>query len=274
MLPWNYGFHWSTDTVTFLGGFYSVLTAVVTTLVCALRRSRRAFAAHRIAQVRWQSDFHNLSQADRACRHALTGEMPGRECPNAFDCRHCETHARLLALAPPAITEPEEDLFGFSFPLDRLYHRGHTWVHREKDGTVTVGLDDLATRLTGVPDAVELPPPGARVRTNGPAWRLNKRNANVRILSPVDGQVVECGGPGFPWYLRIKPARGAFDLRHLLVPSEVRPWLLREVERLQFALSAEGAPTLADGGVPGSDIAANYPDADWDAICGAIFLEP
>ena len=30
------------------------------------------------------------------------------------------------ALAPPA---DEEDCFGFSMPLDRYYHRGHTWVN-------------------------------------------------------------------------------------------------------------------------------------------------
>ena len=49
---------------------------------------------------------------------------------------------------------------------------------------------------------------------------------------------------------------------------------MREMERLQLALSAEGAaPTLADGGVPVPDIAAVYPEADWDAVCGEMFLE-
>ena len=38
---------------------------------------------------------------------------------------------------------------------------------------------------------------------------------------------------------------------------------------------AEGAaPTLADGGTPVADIAAAYPDADWDAVCGEMFLHP
>jgi len=50
---------------------------------------------------------------------------------------------------------------------------------------------------------------------------------------------------------------------------------MREMERLQLALSAEGAaPTLADGGVPVADIAQSYPETDWDAVCGELFLEP
>jgi hypothetical protein len=98
----------------------------------------------------------------------------------------------------------------------------------------------------------------------------------VRILSPVDGEVVECGGPGHAWYLRVKPLDGQIDMRHLLRGAEVKPWLMREMERLQMALSMEGAttPSLADGGVPVHDIAAAYPSADWDAVCGEIFLAP
>jgi hypothetical protein len=42
----------------------------------------------------------------------------------------------------------------------------------------------------------------------------------------------------------VRPDR--IDLRHLLGGHEIRPWVMREMERLQLALSAEGAaPTLA-----------------------------
>ena len=37
----------------------------------------------------------------------------------------CETHAKLVALHPPAAAaESEAEIFGMSFPLDRMYHRG------------------------------------------------------------------------------------------------------------------------------------------------------
>ena len=162
-----------------------------------------------------------------------------------------------------------------SFPLDRYYHRGHTWARPEANGTLTIGLDDLGRRLLGQPDAIELPGPGAHIEANGTAFRLRKREADVRVLSPVDGEVVETGGMDRPYLLRVKPSGEFFDLRHLLSGWEVRPWLLREMERLQLALTMEGAqPSLADGGVPVADIARSYPQADWDAVCGEMFLEP
>ena len=162
------------------------------------------------------------------------------------------------------------------FPLDRLYHRGHTWVRQEADGTVAIGLDELGKRLIGDPDALTLPQPGARIRTNGTAFHVRKREADVRVLSPVDGEVVEAGGTAQGWFLRVRPdASDEPAFRHLLRGAEIRPWLMREMERLQLALSVEGAaPTLADGGVPVADIAASYPKADWDAVCGEMFLHP
>jgi hypothetical protein len=260
----------------FFGALYTVIVVVATTLAAALLRSRRALAgqasASRVDRIRWNSEFHDLPARDRVCRHVLTGEFKSRECPHAFDCRECETHAKLIEKHPlrPA-GEAEEDLFGMAFPLDRLYHRGHTWAHLEPDGTMTVGLDDLGRRLLGVPDAVVLPEPGTRVHANSTAFRVRKRDADVRVLSPVDGEVIETGGPDRPWYLRVRPER--LDVTHLLRGSEIRPWLMREMERLQLALSLEGAaPALADGGVPVADIAASYPDADWDAVCGEMFL--
>ena len=277
MFPWNYGFEWNTSHVIFLGAFYTVLAIVAATVISAMLRARRDLRAGLEEDVRWHADFHDLPAPDRACRHVLSGELRHRECPNAFDCRRCETHARLIekrAVPPPA--DPEEEILGMSFPLDRYYHRGHTWAHPEPDGTVTIGLDELASRLMGAPDAIETPPDGTQVRVNGPAFRIRKRNADVRVLSPIDGEVIGSGSPECGWLLKVRPtSAGERAFRHLLRGSEIRPWLQREMERLELALTAEGAaPALADGGVPVPDIGASYPNADWDAVCGQMFLEP
>jgi len=277
MFPWNYGFHFGAASYIFLGAFYTVLLVVSATILNALWRTNRRLTEGQAEDIRWHSDFHDLSAADRSCRHVLTGELTSRECPHAFDCRQCKTHAKLIAARPPVRSdEPEEDIFGMSFPLDRMYHRGHTWARPEADGTITVGLDDLGARLLGTPDAVDLPEPGSRVQVNGTAFRVHKREADVRVLSPVDGEVVETGGVDRGFFLRVKPLSGTVDLRHLLRDSEIKPWLMRELERLQLALTMEGAsvPSLADGGVPVSDIAAAYPRTDWDTVCGEMFLEP
>src|ERR1017187_6959316 len=95
MFPWNYGFHFGAASYIFLGAFYTVLVVVATTLLNALWRSHRDLSKGKVEDIRWHSDFHDLSAADRSCRHVLTGEFASRECPHAFDCRQCKTHAKL-----------------------------------------------------------------------------------------------------------------------------------------------------------------------------------
>jgi len=276
VLPGNYGFDWNAGHIVFLGAFYAVLAVVALTLAFALIRSWRKLLAGESEAIRWQTDFESLPAHDRACRHVLTGEFRERQCPHAFDCRECDTHPKLIERRPPPEVEAaEEDVCGMTFPLDRFYHRGHAWVRLEPDGTAIVGLDELGTRLLGRPDALVLPQPGARIHTNGTAFQMRRRDANVRVISPLDGEVVETGDAERSWYLRIRPdGNQGTAFQHLLHGAEIRPWIQREMERLQLALTAEGAaPALADGGVPVADIASSYPSADWDAICGEMFLQ-
>lgn len=276
MFPWNYGFVWNTGHVIFLGAFYTVLAIVAVTVLRAIDCSRRDLRAHKTDKIRWHSDFEDLLPRDRLCRHVLTGEFRERQCPNAFDCRECETHRKLIAKRLPASPGGEEEICGMAFPLDRFYHRGHTWARLKSDGTVTIGLDELGKRLVGSADSFDLPVPGEHIQANGTAFHFRRRGASVRVLAPVDGEVLEVCGDADGWFLSVRPdAPGESGFRHLLRGAEIAPWIMREMERLQLALCGGGAAaTLADGGVPVADIADAYPEADWGEVCGEMFLEP
>jgi len=223
---------------------------VVVTMTVALFR---AWRNRRYEQIRWHSDFEELP--DRSCRYQVSGKLRKRTCPNGFDCRVCQVY--------PKLAEPAEG--------GLAYHRGHTWVREEADGTCTVGLDEIGSRLVGTPDCVDLPAPGTHLSVNGTGWRMKRREADIRVLSPVEGEVVATGGPEEGWFLKV---RAAGDLRHLLRGKEARAWMTRELERLQLLLAGNAGPALADGGVPVGDIAAAYPEADWNRVCGRMFLEP
>ncbi len=259
----------------FLGIFYAVLAVIAATLSVSLSRAAHDFRARRTEAIAWQATFPDLPARDRMCRHQFTGEFKNRTCDHAFDCRECQTHAALIAKRPPeAAPVPQEtELCGLEFPLDRFYHRGHAWAHPEPDGTVAVGLDPLGAAMLANPDAIDLPAAGSAIQVNGPAWLVRKRGVTVRILAPVDGEVVETGGSEKGWYLRIKPAGGQADLRHLLHGAEIRPWITREIERIHAAVAPAGqALTMADGGAMVPDVATAVPEGAFENLCGTIFL--
>jgi glycine cleavage system H protein len=258
MFPTVYGFEWDPFYLTFLGVFFTVIVVVAATGVIALRRAARDVQGRKIERIRWHADFEELPDRDRRCRHEFTGEFRQRTCERGFDCRECEMHAKLVPRAGEV-------------PAERYYHRGHTWAQPEPDGTVTVGLDDLGSRVFGEPEAVDAPQPGAPVEVNGTAWRMTRNGLSIRVLSPVSGEVVATNPlPNGGWVLKVRPEGGRLEARHLLRGREADTWMLREFERLQLMVSP--MPALADGGMPVADMPASMPQADWDFVWGRMFL--
>jgi len=276
MFPWVYGFTWTIGNIVFLGIFFAVVAIIGATVIVSLLRTYRAMQANHAETIRWESEFHDLPISARKCRHEFTGEFKQRTCENGFDCRNCVTHAKLIqnkSTNTDAIEAPIQ-VYGFSMPADRLYHRGHTWVKSDASATYTIGLDDFATRLLGTPDGIELPKVGTQLQVNGTAWNFKKGTSAMRILSPLDGEVVATSDGSEGWYLKIRPQTTEVNKKHLLCDHEVSAWLLREYEQLQYKLAdPKVGITLADGGTPVQDFIKAYPDKNWDGILGDVFLE-
>jgi len=269
MFPWIDGFHWSVVHIVFLTLFFAVVLTILATFFSAIWRTASDFRTHRATEKCWRMNFAELPEAERHCRHELAGRVQSRICDNAFDCLHCLKYADFAKL-PAKISSQN---VGINYSDNLFYHRGHTWVRQEDDGTLTVGLDDLASRLIGHPDSAELPMKDSELECNGVAWRMMKNGHEIRVRAPIDGTVIGTGGAEDGWYLRLRP-RGPLDLRHLLRGGEVPGWLSGELDRLQLQFSASKArPCLADGGTLMSELMDAMPEADWDSVLAATFLE-
>lgn len=275
MFPWVYGFEWHPGYLIFLGVFYTVALVVAGTVVYALWRSFRTVRRGETGKVAWHAAFEDLTPQERRCRHAITGELPERVCDHEFDCRGCRMHARLLfadGTEPAGGAADEAEVAGVPVPADRYYHRGHTWIREEPDGTLLVGLDELGRRLLGEDAEIGLPAPGTRLRVNEPAFRARRNGVEVRILSPVDGTVEGPASDG-EGLVRVKPAEG-FSTVHLLRGREAAAWMRHEIDRLQMALSAAcGAVSLADGGAIPQDLGRSLGPREFDTACGLAFLD-
>jgi hypothetical protein len=184
MFPGVNGFHWTFGHILFISTFATVLLVIAITVVTAARRMRRDARRGCVEVIRWHADWEDLPERDRRCRHDIAGEVIYRVCPNGFDCRACGDN---MHFRRPAIGCAVTEHCGLSYPANRYYHRGHTWVEPQEDGTVTVGLDEFGRRLIGTPDHLQLPPPGTQLVNNGTAWRMRKAGVDVRVLAPIEG---------------------------------------------------------------------------------------
>lgn len=273
MFPGIDGFHWTFGHILFLGLFFAVALTILATVSSAAWRTARDFRSHRAIAEWWQAQFKELPVSDRRCRHELAGRVISRTCDNAFDCRQCEKYSQFSVL--PATGNVGSA--GLEYSEDRYYHRGHTWLQRAEDGSVTIGLDELATHLVGTPDSIDMPELGQDLELNQTAWKMKKNGRQIEVRAPIEGTVVAIGSPKEGWYLKIRPrldVRQPATLRHLLRGAEVHGWLNRELERLQLQLRTPGsAPALADGGVLLPDLMNAVPNADWDSVLAETFLQ-
>src|SRR5512143_870477 len=119
--------------IAFLTIFGCVVIVVAATVVIAVRRTRPSLSQQSVEKLQWRSEFEDLPLFARACRHQMTGETPSRTCHQEFDCRKCATHSLFLAVQSPELAPAQADqsVYGLAIPLDRYYHRGHTWVRPE-----------------------------------------------------------------------------------------------------------------------------------------------
>jgi glycine cleavage system H lipoate-binding protein len=274
MLPFVYGFTWDAFNIIFLGAFFIVISLIVVTLVRTTIRTMRAMTPRKIDEIRWHAGFDELPSAARVCRHAITGEAPNRRCENAFACDHCSEHPQFQQVRERTATNSvRPGNSPFFAPEDRLYHRGHTWVRQEPDGTVTIGLDDLGRRLFVNAESEILPSASTQIHRNGIGWHIQKGNRKFSVLAPVSGTVVAMGQSGDDWKLRVKPLEGE-SMEPLLRGEEVGVWLRGEFERFQRMLSLPSVgTTLADGGTPAEDLSTVIPEEQREHVYADMFLQ-
>ncbi|HKI83162.1 MAG TPA: hypothetical protein VKA63_02400, partial [Candidatus Krumholzibacteria bacterium] len=243
-------------------------------LLIAALRARRDRLQGAESEIRWRGDFQSLPAERRQCRHALNGECVARVCENAFECERCEFHRSLATEFAPLDGPSMASAYGIELPVNRYFHRGHTWLEEQEDGSVLLGMDGFAQRLLAKTDALELPAHGEHLRANDELGRVRCGGHWIRILSPVNGEVIESFGEGPQWRLRVGPDQKPAAAASLLRGSEARAWMQREVESLQSRVALGGPlAALADGGEIVNDLPAVAPDFDWESIWEDYFLE-
>ncbi len=135
----------------------------------------------------------------------------------------------------------------------------HTWLAPRRQGTLAIGLDEVAERILPSATSVELPRPGMVVHRGDPVVVVRAGKRAVRVGSPVDGTVAAVNGrlgrsPGLVkeepygrgWLFAIAPA----DEGWKELPGGLRAdtWLLAEKRRLSHFLEEELGVAAADGG--------------------------
>jgi len=75
-------------------------------------------------------------------------------------------------------------------PAGILYGKSHTWAFMEKNGTLTLGIDDFLQHVTGTISRINLRTPGERIRRGERLASVVQRGKQLDIISPVSGTII------------------------------------------------------------------------------------
>ena len=164
-------------------------------------------------------------------------------------------------ISPPAPVMTKE--YGFSIPQGYSFHPGHTWVMRESQDDVRVGLDSFTSELLGTIDHIDVVKNDRWIRQGQRLMTLHAGDVAIDLLSPVEGVVTSVNrdvvqDPTLAvrdpykdgWIATVKAPDFKTNQRNLMQASMVAPWMHYSQTKLNDAI-AKLNPTLAqDGGVP------------------------
>lgn len=104
---------------------------------------------------------------------------------------------RIIRSRVPEVVFTEQPVAARSFgpatlkaPAGILFGKSHTWAFMEKNGTLTLGIDDFLQHVTGTISRVSLRTPGERIRRGERLASVIQRGKQLDIISPVSGTII------------------------------------------------------------------------------------
>jgi glycine cleavage system H protein len=186
----------------------------------------------------------------------------------------------VLAAAAPAYVG------GFRVPKNLRYHPGHGWVMRERKNVARVGVDDLAAKILGTVDKIQLPEPGRWVRQGQRVMSFFRDGQKVEVSSPVEGEVLQVNQElmtkpeqlskdpyGEGWLMTVH-VPDEENTQHNLIPKKLVPaWMHEAIDRLYAQQPQLAGPVMAEGGEPVADLGLALPTASWKALAEAVLQD-
>jgi glycine cleavage system H protein len=186
-------------------------------------------------------------------------------------------------MIPAFAAESLSHVGGFRIPKNLRYHAGHGWVMNERRNIVRVGVDELAAKVLGTVEKIQLPAAGRWVRQGQRALTFFRDGEKVEMSSPVEGEVLEVNqevlknparlqsdpyGEGWLMTVHVPDEEGV--QRNLMPKNLVTAWIQEAADRLYARQPQLAGPAMAEGGEPVHDLTAALPASSWKELAEEI----
>ncbi len=137
---------------------------------------------------------------------------------------------------------------GYELPDDLYYHSEHTWLKKQDDGNVKIGMNQMWGSTAGDITYVDLPFEGDEIKQGDTCGKLQSAKWIAKLISPVSGEIIQTNEDleddatkinsdpyGEGWIVIIKPSNLDEDLNSLMQGESVKPWMEAEIKKSEDA---------------------------------------
>jgi glycine cleavage system H lipoate-binding protein len=170
-------------------------------------------------------------------------------------------------------------------PNGLFFDKTHTWAFMEKDGIVTIGLDDFIQHITGPITRIEMKNPGEKIKKGDLLISIIQSGKQLNMYAPVSG-IIQKNNESLPgksselntspysegWVYKIEPSNWLKEIQLLEMADQYKKWLNTEFSRVKDFLAVTLKPdspeyahvVLQDGGVIKEGVLSDFGPEIWE----------
>lgn len=197
---------------------------------------------------------------------------------------------RRYRMQTPAIPDFNDSLPGFDensieVPKGIYFNKSHSWAFMEKDGNVSIGIDDFLQHVTGPITRVEMRNPGEKIKKGERLFSIVQSGKQLTLYSPISGiikqhnetlkedaSMVNSSPFSDGWIYRIEPSNWFMEINFMNMADKYKKWINTEFSRMKDFLAATLKPdsieyshvVLQDGGILKDGVLADFGPEVWD----------
>lgn len=177
------------------------------------------------------------------------------------------------------------DASSVALPNGLYFDKTHTWAFMEKDGLVSIGIDDFLQHITGPITRVEMKNAGEKIKKGELLFSIIQSGKQLNMYAPVSGVIKKqneslLSNSSFlnkspysdGWVYRIEPSNWFKEIQILDMSDRYRNWLRAEFSRLKDFMTAIVKPespeyahvVLQDGGELKEGVLSDFGPEVWE----------
>lgn len=197
---------------------------------------------------------------------------------------------RRYSLQTTVIPDFNDSLPGFDensieVPKGIYFNKSHGWAFMEKDGNVSIGIDDFLQHVTGPITRVAMRNPGEKVKKGEFLFSIVQLGKQLTLYSPISGIIrkqnealiedasrMNSSPYSDGWVYRIEPSNWFMEIKFMDMSEKYVKWINTEFSRMKDFLAATLKPdsleyshvVLQDGGMLKEGVLADFGPEVWD----------